>query len=76
MTLEQKVAQDYLSLKPIFDEESTMWSLLKDIEDEVKNTVINSPDKAIEAHYDLKALKRLKDKLESVRNLYNTYIHK
>ena len=76
MTLEQKVAQDYLSLKPIFDEESTMWSLLKDIEDEVKSTVINSPDKAIEAHYDLKALKRLKDKLESVRNLYNTYIHK
>lgn len=73
MTFEQKVVTDYLALKPIFEKESTMWTLLKEIEDGIKNEVVNSPEKAVEAHYDLKAIKRLRDKLEIVQNLYNTY---
>lgn len=60
----------FLSLKRDCLENPVFLEMLDEVEQDIKNSVITSPEIATEAHYELKALQRLRGKLTAIEVSY------
>lgn len=69
-SLDEGFVEKFLALKRDCLENPVFLELLEEVEQDIKNSVITSPDSAVDAHYELKALERLRGKLTTVEVNY------
>lgn len=73
---DQEVIERYHSLKQDCLENPVFQSLLEQVKQDILASVTGSPDAAVAAHYELKALERLRGKLTATEIDYEDVIRR